>query len=250
MSRLRPACLRPAPAGGQLRCSRTGPYRHRRGHGRVHAVGYPSTRWTLPQIVAAIDEAFQRYYDHPSDPQRFGDEFVEATCIVGADGTPLADCAAFLDGLPQVAAPAEGATPMKWEYITTSHTAVWNDGSDSMTIKIKTSGPVKKVVKDVGTRGQVVDKREEKYERKALKNLAQVKSGDLVEVDPVQPHDGAHEGDLEPAPALCAAHPGRHRRTDRTLRPGRNQSVSDTAAPTAAGIGQTPPPVASDLTER
>jgi hypothetical protein len=42
---------------------------------------------------------------------------------------------------------------------------------------------VNKKVKDVGSRGQVVDRRVEKYEREPLKNLAALKSGDLVEVE-------------------------------------------------------------------
>ena len=42
---------------------------------------------------------------------------------------------------------------------------------------------VNKKVKDVGARGQAVDRRVEKYEREPLKNLAALKSGDLVEVE-------------------------------------------------------------------
>ena len=42
---------------------------------------------------------------------------------------------------------------------------------------------VKKNIKDVGSRGQVVDRRIEKYEREALQNMSPVASGDLVEVE-------------------------------------------------------------------
>jgi uncharacterized protein YfaS (alpha-2-macroglobulin family) len=42
---------------------------------------------------------------------------------------------------------------------------------------------VPKVIKDAGSRGQVVDRKVEKFEREALKNLAVVNSGDLVEVE-------------------------------------------------------------------
>ncbi|MEJ2100103.1 MAG: alpha-2-macroglobulin family protein [Desulfobacterales bacterium] len=42
---------------------------------------------------------------------------------------------------------------------------------------------VDKIIKDSGSRGQVVDRRVEKYEREPLKNLAALKSGDLVEVE-------------------------------------------------------------------
>jgi len=42
---------------------------------------------------------------------------------------------------------------------------------------------VEKKVKDVGARGQVVDRKVEKYAREALKNLSALKSGDLVEVE-------------------------------------------------------------------
>jgi len=42
---------------------------------------------------------------------------------------------------------------------------------------------VNQKIKDVGSRGQVVDRRVEKYEREPLKNLAALKSGDLVEVE-------------------------------------------------------------------
>jgi uncharacterized protein YfaS (alpha-2-macroglobulin family) len=42
---------------------------------------------------------------------------------------------------------------------------------------------VDKKVKDAGARGQVVDRKVEKYERVPLANLASVKSGDLVEVE-------------------------------------------------------------------
>jgi uncharacterized protein YfaS (alpha-2-macroglobulin family) len=42
---------------------------------------------------------------------------------------------------------------------------------------------VDKKVKDVGSRGQVVDRRVEKYERVPLKNMATLKSGELIEVE-------------------------------------------------------------------
>jgi uncharacterized protein YfaS (alpha-2-macroglobulin family) len=42
---------------------------------------------------------------------------------------------------------------------------------------------VDKTVKDVGSRGQVVDRKVEKYQRELLENLAAVKSGELVEVE-------------------------------------------------------------------
>ncbi len=42
---------------------------------------------------------------------------------------------------------------------------------------------VDKKLKDAGSRGQVVDRRVQKYERQALANLASVDSGDLVEVE-------------------------------------------------------------------
>jgi hypothetical protein len=42
---------------------------------------------------------------------------------------------------------------------------------------------VDKKIKDTGSRGQVVDRRVEKYEREPLENLAALKSGDLVEVE-------------------------------------------------------------------
>ncbi|MGD9225351.1 MAG: MG2 domain-containing protein [Desulfobacterales bacterium] len=42
---------------------------------------------------------------------------------------------------------------------------------------------VDKTIKGVGSRGQVVDRRVEKYERQPLKNLAALKSGDRVEVE-------------------------------------------------------------------
>jgi len=42
---------------------------------------------------------------------------------------------------------------------------------------------VDKKIKDAGSRGQVVDRKVEKYERVPLTNLATVKSGDLVEVE-------------------------------------------------------------------
>ena len=42
---------------------------------------------------------------------------------------------------------------------------------------------VDKKIKDVGSRGQVVDRRVEKYERESLNNMASLTSGDLVEVE-------------------------------------------------------------------
>jgi uncharacterized protein YfaS (alpha-2-macroglobulin family) len=43
--------------------------------------------------------------------------------------------------------------------------------------------PVEKTVKDAGTLGQVIDKRVEKFERHELQDLAELTSGDLVEVE-------------------------------------------------------------------
>jgi hypothetical protein len=42
---------------------------------------------------------------------------------------------------------------------------------------------VDKKVKDVGSRGQVVDRKVEKYERELLENLSAVDSGDLIEIE-------------------------------------------------------------------
>ncbi|UCH22029.1 MAG: alpha-2-macroglobulin [Deltaproteobacteria bacterium] len=42
---------------------------------------------------------------------------------------------------------------------------------------------VDKKIKDVGSRGQVVDRKVERYERELLENLAAVKSGEMVEVE-------------------------------------------------------------------
>ena len=47
-----------------------------------------------------------------------------------------------------IPADASAATSMSWEHTWTSHAAVWNDGSDALTVKIKTSGPVEKVIID------------------------------------------------------------------------------------------------------
>jgi uncharacterized protein YfaS (alpha-2-macroglobulin family) len=49
--------------------------------------------------------------------------------------------------------------------------------------KVYRLNEVDKKVKDVGSRGQVVDRKVEKYAREPLKNLSTVKSGDLVEVE-------------------------------------------------------------------
>jgi uncharacterized protein YfaS (alpha-2-macroglobulin family) len=38
-------------------------------------------------------------------------------------------------------------------------------------------------IKDAGSRGQVIDRKVEKYERNILENLASLKSGDLVEIE-------------------------------------------------------------------
>jgi uncharacterized protein YfaS (alpha-2-macroglobulin family) len=43
--------------------------------------------------------------------------------------------------------------------------------------------PVDKTIKAAGDRGQVLDQKVEKYERKELENLATLKSGDLVEIE-------------------------------------------------------------------
>jgi uncharacterized protein YfaS (alpha-2-macroglobulin family) len=42
---------------------------------------------------------------------------------------------------------------------------------------------VDKKIKDAGSRGQVVDRKIEKYERDILENLASLKSGDLIEIE-------------------------------------------------------------------
>ncbi len=39
--------------------------------------------------ATSASEAFQHYYDHPSDASRHGDEFVTPTVIVGEDGQPI-----------------------------------------------------------------------------------------------------------------------------------------------------------------
>ena len=62
---------------------------------------------------------------------------------------------------------------------------------------------VDKETKVAGSRGQVVDQKVEKYERKKLKNLDTVKSGDLVEVELVVLSKNAYEylvfEDMKPA---------------------------------------------------
>lgn len=42
------------------------------------------------KLVKSATEAYQSYYDHPTEPSRTGDEFIEPTAIAGADGKPLA----------------------------------------------------------------------------------------------------------------------------------------------------------------
>ena len=49
--------------------------------------------------------------------------------------------------------------------------------------KIYRLNEVEKKIKDVGQRGQVVDRKVEKYAREPLKNLSALKSGDLLEVE-------------------------------------------------------------------
>jgi uncharacterized protein YfaS (alpha-2-macroglobulin family) len=49
--------------------------------------------------------------------------------------------------------------------------------------KVYRLNEVEKKIKDVGSHGQVVDRKVEKYARELLKNLSAVKSGDLVEVE-------------------------------------------------------------------
>jgi uncharacterized protein YfaS (alpha-2-macroglobulin family) len=49
--------------------------------------------------------------------------------------------------------------------------------------KVYRLNEAEKKIKDVGARGQVVDRKVEKYAREPLENLSTVKSGDLVEVE-------------------------------------------------------------------
>ncbi len=55
---------------------------------RVRAAYELLTRGTGYKVSSA-QQAFRRYYDNPTDPERRGDEFIEATAVVDDRGNPL-----------------------------------------------------------------------------------------------------------------------------------------------------------------
>ncbi len=80
-----------------------------------------------------------------------------------------------------------GEGPLYWNAYLTNFTLEDPITRAGLEIKVRRKYyklvPVEKTVPDAGSRGQVVERRVEKYERRPLRNLALLKSGDLVEIE-------------------------------------------------------------------
>jgi len=91
------------------------------------------------------------------------------------------------DGAHTIEVSREGSGPLYYNAYLTNFTMEDNITRAGLEIKVDRKYyklvPVAKKIKVEGSRGQAVDQKVEKYERKLLDNLAQLKSGDLVEIE-------------------------------------------------------------------
>ena len=158
-----------------------------------------ATYWNSPRDTAICVEAFAEYLkasgeDKPDmtveillDGKKMKEVKITADNLFTFDNKLVVVGDAVLDGKHKVELRKKGKGPLYFNAYLTNFTL--EDFITKAGLEIKVDRTVYKLVKvdktikAVGSHGQALDQKVEKYERKPVKNLDTLKSGDLVEIE-------------------------------------------------------------------
>jgi len=161
---------------------------------RKHATYWNSTRDTAVVIEAFADYMKASGEDKPDltieilvDGKLEKKVQVNAENLFTFDNKLVIEGEKVTTGKHKVEFKKSGTGPLYWNAYLTNFTLEDPITKAGLEIKVERKFyqlvAVDKTVKDRGSRGQAVDKKVEKYERKPLENLSSLKSGDLVEIE-------------------------------------------------------------------
>jgi len=161
---------------------------------RKHATYWNSTRDTALCLEAFADYIKASGEDAPDmtvqvllDGRAVREVKIDKTNLFTFDGTVVLEGKAVTDGKHTVEFRKNGKGPLYFNAYLTNFTL--EDPITRAGLEIKVDRKyyrlvrVDKTIKAAGARGQAVDQKVEKYEREPLKDLALLKSGDLVEIE-------------------------------------------------------------------
>ena len=161
---------------------------------RKHATYWNSTRDTSLAIEALADYLRASGEDKPDetievwlDGQKQKEVKITAADLFTFDNKFVLEGDAVTSGDHQVELHKSGAGPLYYNAYLTNFTLEDPITAAGLEVKVHRKFyklvPADKTIKVTGSHGQVVDQKVEKYEREELPNLAELKSGDLVEVE-------------------------------------------------------------------
>ncbi len=161
---------------------------------RKHATYWNSTRDTAVAIEALADYLKASGEDRPDmtvevwlDGQKHKEVKIDAGNLFTFDGSLVLQGDAVSSGKHTLEIRKKGTGPVYFNAYVTNFTLEDFLTKAGLEVKVERKVyklvPVDKKIKTPGSRGQAVDQKVEKYERQELANLAQLKSGDLVEVE-------------------------------------------------------------------
>ena len=161
---------------------------------RKHATYWNSTRDTALCIEAMAEYLRASGEDKPDmtvqvlvDGKKRKEVKINSENLFSFDGTLLLEGDAIESGKHKVELRKQGTGPLYFNAYLTNFTL--EDHITRAGLEVKVDRKIYKLVrvdkkiKAAGSRGQVVDQKVEKYERKELANLDKLKSGDLVEIE-------------------------------------------------------------------
>jgi hypothetical protein len=161
---------------------------------RKHATYWNSTRDTALVVEAMADFLKASGEDKPEmtvevwfdGKQQKAVEITPATLFT-FDNRFVLEGAAVTDGEHRIELKKKGKGPLYYNAYLTTFSLEDMIGKAGLEVRVNRAyyrlKEVDKKIKVAGSRGQAVDQKVEKYEREELKNLARLKSGELVEVE-------------------------------------------------------------------
>jgi uncharacterized protein YfaS (alpha-2-macroglobulin family) len=161
---------------------------------RKHATYWNSTRDTALCLEAFADYIKASGEDAPDmtvqillDGKAVREVKIDKTNLFTFDGTVVLEGKAVTDGKHTVEFRKVGKGPLYFNAYLTNFTLEDPITRAGLEIKVDRKYyrlvPVDKTIKAAGARGQAVDQKVEKFEREPLKDLALLKSGNLVEIE-------------------------------------------------------------------
>jgi hypothetical protein len=171
---------------------------------RRHATYWHSTRDTSYVIEAFADYIKASGEDKPDltveiavDGKKTKEVKINAENLFAYDNKLVMKGRDLAAGVHAIEVRKKGTGPVYWNAYLTNFTLEDPITKAGLEVKVERRVfklvPVDKKIKDEGVRGQSVDRKVEKYERKLLENDALLKSGDLVEIELVMESKNDYE---------------------------------------------------------